>query len=114
VYMGMIITANVLEPRYLVGSLLLMLVIAAARFVSVESMVRLSGKKKADRAALFYMLPRGLASAVLASFPASAGLRDPGDFIVYAVLIIVLSNIIMTAGVFLLERKRTKDPGAAA
>jgi len=114
VYMGMIITADVLEPRYLIVSLLLMLIIAAARYVSVESMVRLTGKEKSDRAALFYMLPRGLASAVLASLPASAGLKDSGDFILYAVLIIIFSNIIMTSGVFLLERKSANNPDKTA
>jgi cell volume regulation protein A len=109
VYMGMIITADVLDPRYLVVSFLLMLIIAAARYVSVESMVRLTGREKSDKAALFYMLPRGLASAVLASFPVSAGLKGSRDFILYAVLIIIFSNIIMTSGVFLLERKRAND-----
>jgi len=109
VYMGMIITADVLDPRYLVVGFLLMLIIAAARYVSVESMVRLTGKEKSDKAALFYMLPRGLASAVLASFPVSAGLKGSRDFILYAVLVIIFSNIIMTSGVFLLERKRAND-----
>jgi len=109
VYMGMIITADVLEPHYLVVSSLIMLIIAAARYVSVESMVRLTDKEKSDKAALFYMLPRGLASAVLASLPVSAGLKDSRDFILYAVLIIIFSNIIMTSGVFLLERKRAND-----
>lgn len=114
VYMGMIMTADVLEPRYLAVSLILMLIIAAARYVSVEFMVRLTGKEKSERAALFYMLPRGLASAVLASFPASAGIRGAGDFILYAVLIIIFSNIIMTSGVFLLERRRMSGPGEGA
>jgi cell volume regulation protein A len=110
VYMGLIITAEALEGRYLVVSGLLMLIITAARYVSVESMVRLSRKEKAAKIAFFYMLPRGLASAVLASFPASAGIRGARDFIVYTVLIIVLSNMIMTAGVFLMEKRRLGSP----
>jgi hydrogenase-4 membrane subunit HyfE len=54
------------------------------------------------------MHPRGLASAVLASLPVSAGVQGSEDFIVYTVSVIVLSNILMTAGVFRMEKKATE------
>lgn len=111
VYMGMLVTAEALEPGNLYLSVVLMLIIMVMRYGSVEAMVRLTGKEKNDRNILFYMLPRGLASAVLASLPVSLGLKGTENFIVYAVSIIILSNILMTGGVFHLEKANShKEP----
>lgn len=54
------------------------------------------------------MLPRGLASAVLASFPVAANIKGSEDFIGYAFAIIVLSNIIMTVCVIIAENRQAK------
>lgn len=108
VYIGMLMTPAVLSPRYLGISVALFLIIAAMRYLSVEFVERRSGRDPADRRALFFMHPRGLASAVLASLPVSAGVQGSEDFIVYTVSVIVLSNILMTAGVFRMEKKATE------
>ncbi|MGV8078959.1 MAG: cation:proton antiporter [Syntrophales bacterium] len=105
VYIGMLMTPAVLSPRYLGISVALFVIIAAMRYLSVEFVERRSGRDPADRRALFFMHPRGLASAVLASLPVSAGVQGSEDFIVYTVSVIVLSNILMTAGVFRMEKK---------
>lgn len=105
VYIGMLMTPAVLSPRYLGISVALFMIIAAMRYLSVEFVERRSGRDPADRRALFFMHPRGLASAVLASLPVSAGVQGSEDFIVYTVSVIVLSNILMTAGVFRMEKK---------
>lgn len=106
VYMGMMITAGVLAPRNIAMSLVFVFIIIVMRFLSVEFMIRRSGKGKEEKRAFFYMLPRGLATAVLASLPLAAGIDGSRDFIVYAVSVIVLTNIVMTAGVLQMERGR--------
>lgn len=105
VYIGMLMTPAVLSPRYLGVSFALFAIIAAVRYLSVEFIGLRTGRDRADRQALFFMHPRGLASAVLASLPVSAGIRGSEDFIVYTVTVIILTNILMTAGVFHLEKK---------
>jgi NhaP-type Na+/H+ and K+/H+ antiporter len=51
------------------------------------------------------MIPRGLASAVLASLPLSANIKGSEVFIEYTFAVIILTNILMTAGVLISERK---------
>lgn len=110
VYIGMLMTPAALTPRYLGVSVALFVIIAVMRYLSVEFVERRSGRDPADRRALFFMHPRGLASAVLASLPVSAGVQGSEDFIVYTVSVIVLSNILMTAGVFRMEKKAAGGP----
>jgi cell volume regulation protein A len=105
VYIGMLMTPAVLSPRYLGVSVALFAVIVAMRYLSVEFVERLSGRDRADRRVIFFMHPRGLASAVLASLPVAAGVRGSEDFIVYTVSVIILTNVLMTAGVFHLEKQ---------
>jgi cell volume regulation protein A len=105
VYIGMLMTPATLSPRFLGVSAALFALIVAVRYLSVEFVERMSGWDRADRRAIFFMHPRGLASAVLASLPAAAGVRGSEDFIVYTVTVIILTNVLMTAGVFHQERK---------
>lgn len=51
------------------------------------------------------MLPRGLASAVLATFPVSANMKGCEEFIDYTFIVIILTNILMTIGVFFVEQE---------
>lgn len=106
VYLGMLITVEALAQRNLVVSFSLLAIIVIMRYLSVEFMTRRTGKGKEEKAALFYMLPRGLATAVLASLPVAAGVEGSEKFVVYAVSVIVLTNIVMTIGVLHLERKK--------
>ena len=107
VYLGMMITSEVLSPRHIAVSLAFLCIIVLMRYVSVEFMVRCSGKGREEKSAFFYMLPRGLATAVLASLPMAAGVEGSENFIVYAVSVIVLTNVVMTFGVLSMERKNT-------
>jgi potassium/hydrogen antiporter len=105
VYIGMLMTPAVLSPRYLGVSVALFAIIAAVRYMSVEFIGLRTGRERVDRQALFFMHPRGLASAVLASLPVAAGVAGSEDFIVYTVTVIILTNVLMTAGVFHLEKR---------
>lgn len=61
--------------------------------------------KKEDRFVLITMMPRGLASAVLATLPASANIKGSENFIDYTFGIIIITNILMTVGVFIAEKR---------
>ena len=108
VYMGMMITFNYLSLQFLSLSVSIVLIIILTRFVSVFTIGTLFHEKKDDRFVLMSMLPRGLASAVLATMPAAANIKSTETFVEYTFAVIVLTNILMTAGVFLFEKKERR------
>jgi cell volume regulation protein A len=114
VYLGMMVNVAALRLNYLLTSLALLAVIVVVRYISVVAMTRLSRKDMADAPILIFMFPRGLASAVLAILPAAAGIKGSEDFIIYAISLIILTNIIMTVGVFhqqkILSGRKQNDP----
>lgn len=111
VYMGMMITFNYLDLQFLSLSVALVLIIILARFASVATMGSIFHEKKADRFVMMAMLPRGLASAVLATMPVAANIKDTEPFLEYTFAVIVLTNIIMTIGVFIFEKKQGGSMG---
>lgn len=113
VYMGMIISADILRMQFLTISGAVVLVILLMRYLSVSVIGAIFHEKRDDKLIILAMLPRGLASAVLATLPVSANIVDSADFINYTFIVIVLTNIIMTAGVFAMERKMLAPAGGA-
>lgn len=55
--------------------------------------------------AVMALQPRGLATAVVAFMPLQAGIGDAAEFPLFAFLIVVLSNLVMTGGVLFAERR---------
>ncbi len=85
----------------------------AVRWLVTEAFGRTwCGWTKGERRIITAMLPRGLATAVMAFLPASAGIPDTEHFPMYAVTVIALSVLYMTAGL-VVERRRI-DEGAPA
>jgi cell volume regulation protein A len=113
VYMGMMISSDILRIHFLNISGAVVLLILLMRYLSVSMVGAVYHEKRNDRLVMLSMLPRGLASAVLATLPVSANIRDSEDFINYTFIVIVLTNIIMTAGVFATERMASVPAGGA-
>jgi cell volume regulation protein A len=113
VYMGMMISSDILRIDFLNISGAVVLLILLMRYLSVSMVGAVYHEKRNDRLVMLSMLPRGLASAVLATLPVSANIRDSEDFINYTFIVIVLTNIIMTAGVFATERMASVPAGGA-
>lgn len=105
VYMGMMLSFNFMNIRFLTLSFSLLLIIVLVRYISVGITGLIYREKKEDRFVMLSMLPRGLASAVLATIPVSANIEGTEGFIDYTFAVIVLTNILMTVGVFIMERK---------
>lgn len=70
----------------------------------------------AERMAYTVMLPRGLIVAVLAGIPAAHGIPGTAPFARIAAAVIVVTNVVMTVGVVLLERHygRSLPPASPA
>ncbi len=109
VYMCMMISFNFISPLFLLLSLLITAIIIGIRFLSVSMIGSIFKEKKEDRLVMMSMLPRGLASAVLATLPASANIKGTDNFVDYTFAVIVLTNILMTIGVFISEKRGELD-----
>lgn len=105
VYMGMMISFTSLDPEFLSVVGALMGIILFSRFISVRMMAVLSEDIKQHLSLVFFMLPRGLASAVLATLPLSANIKGCEMFINYTFGVIVLSSLFMTIGVVYYGKK---------
>jgi cell volume regulation protein A len=105
VYMGMMLSFNSINLQFITISISLLLIIVIMRYISVGIITLIVPEKKQDKFIMLSMIPRGLASAVLASLPLSANIKGSEVFIEYTFAVIILTNILMTAGVLISERK---------
>jgi cell volume regulation protein A len=110
VYMGMIITFKELGWEFLLTSISIFLIIILMRYASIGLTVQLFKDKKHDRFLIMSMLPRGLASAVLAIMPASMNVPGSDLFVDITFAVIILTNILMTLGVYLSDRGMKNIP----
>jgi len=111
VYIGMMVSFSWIDLDFVLCSLALLLIIVVVRYMSVGVTVALYPEKKNDRGLMMSMLPRGLASAVLATLPASADIRGSEYFTDLTFAIIIFTNLIMTVGVFVAGKKEPTKGG---
>jgi len=111
VYVGLMVSFAKFDRDFIVFSLVLLLIIIAVRFLGVSLTVMVYKEKKVDQFIMTAMLPRCLASAVLATVAASAQVRGGESFIGVTFAIIVFTTIIMRWGVFVSDRKVKRENG---
>lgn len=111
VYVGLMVSFATIDNRFLLFSLALLLIIVAVRFISVTLTVMVYEDKKSERFIMTTMLPRCLASAVLATMAVSANVKGSESFMSVTFAIIILTNIIMTLGVFVIDRRLRSAAG---
>jgi len=109
VYMGMMISPEILRVEYLLPAISIVLIIVAARYTGTQLLGQVFHEKKEDRHIALAMLPRGLASAVLATLPISANIKGTEHFIEYVFIVIVATSAIMTVGVFIIEKNKKPE-----
>lgn len=104
VYMGTIFSLESLNTQNMLLAGAVFLALIAARYISVEGFAVVYRPMARFKEIAIVMMPRGLAAAALASYPASKGVNIPNlPEIVF--LIIFLTSALATAGIFVLERK---------
>lgn len=106
VYIGLIFDV----ARATLGALLLaaaaFAAIAAARWACVAVFTWLKPERRGERTLLLSMMARGLAAAVLAPLPLAAGVPQSAYFNEVVLMLILLSNLALTGGAFLLSLRR--------
>jgi cell volume regulation protein A len=100
VYLGMMFSFRNINSEFFKLCGILLLIIILLRMISAEMTVRMYPGKKADKLLITLMLPRGLASAVLATLPVSAGVPGTESFAGITFGVIIVSNIILTIGMY--------------
>lgn len=105
VYLGLLFTPQVFEPAIIKAVGLVCCVFIMTRYIYLWFFSAVHKPIKAERFTFFVMLPRGLATAVVASLPAAAHIAGTENFMTYAMLAILLSNIFMVVGIFITERQ---------
>jgi len=106
VYMGLLMTGSTFKETAILLSAAIVAVSLVARWLSTRLFS--SQIPQGERNLVTFMMPRGLAAAVLVTIPASRGITIP--FFAETIMItILLTNIIATAGMFAFK----KGDGAA-
>lgn len=117
VYLGLIFRLHSFSETQLVAGLLLISMISLVRWLTSLAAWRLGELPQPDAVALFGMMPRGLAAAVLATFPATVLSGHPswseelGALFLNTTLVVILGTTVITtvfsfAAEKLVDRKR--------
>ncbi|VVB88104.1 Uncharacterised protein [uncultured archaeon] len=106
IFVGLMFDVRALKSEVVIMAGIIFLILLVARILGVV-VIGLSDKKLSPFAkSILSLMPRGLAAAVLALLPLSAGIIIP-HFAQIVFSIIILTNLATTFGVFLIERKRS-------
>lgn len=106
VYLGVLIGISDVDLLFVAGAVAIIVAILLGRHVVTGVTVRLHPERTAERDLLWLMMPRGLAAAVLASYPMAEGIQGSERFVDLAFIVIVATVIISTIGAFRFERRR--------
>jgi len=121
VYLGLIFSMNTATFWFFTACAIICATIVVARYFSAKLTAFVADLDTTDEKGLFAMLPRGLAAAVLATYPMQQGvtfatkqdnlfIQDTGEFIQNSVLVvIVVTTILATFLTFLSEKHATKE-----
>lgn len=100
VYLGMMVTFRELDQQFLQLCGVILLIIILLRLICTEITVRVYPEKGRERLLIMLMMPRGLASAVLATLPVAAGVAQTENFVAITFGVIILTNVLLTVGMF--------------
>ena len=106
VYLGMLLQIGGFDWKFAIVSVVIVAVIYLTRHFAVRSMEWLGRTRVTfERKLLIGMAPRGLASAVLATVPAAAGIPGTEPFIQYTFVVILATNLLLTGSVIRSEQR---------
>ncbi|NNG46838.1 MAG: hypothetical protein HKM86_06975, partial [Deltaproteobacteria bacterium] len=105
VYLGMLLNVGGFTLTVVLVSCGIVALVYLTRYLATR-IVGWFGREQQpfERGIITGMAPRGLASAVLATLPAAAGIGGTDSFIQYTIFVIAGTNLILTFSVFRSER----------
>ena len=121
VYLGLIFSMNIVTIWFILGCAIICAAIVLARYASAKLTTYVGDFDTFDEKGIFAMLPRGLAAAVLATYPAQQQLafnaytdnpfmENAGIFIQNSVLVVILTTTVLaTIFTFMSEKHVNKN-----
>jgi len=108
VYLGMLFGVKNMDFTFFIGTILIVTIVIGIRYVNIQAFAALFSSHREDSALYFYMIPRGLATAVLAGMPIAKGIPNTEHFMDYAFALILISTLFMTFGILKIKKKQRK------
>lgn len=105
IFIGLMFNIDVLNSTVLIMAEIVFVILIIARILGVKALIMTDKNIAPFEKSLISMMPRGLAAAVLALMPLSAGIEIQ-YFAEIVFSIIILTNLATTFGVFMIERKK--------
>ncbi len=103
VYLGILVEpALLLDPRIITYGAILFAAMVGARYIAVAAVSKMFNMQE-EKGILLWMMPRGLAAAVLAAVPASLGIPGTESFVALSFLLLVTTNLATTVGTLALS-----------
>jgi len=110
-YLGTVLTAEIFDMLFF--SLVVLGAIILARFLTTKVATVGDRKMKSAGGLIWMMMPRGLASAVLASMPYTKyGIEEAKDFPLIVLTVIVITTVLTTIGIVTFSRSKMKKARA--
>ena len=109
VYLGLLLNFDTLTLQIGLAGVGMVALLLISRWLALQLLKKRAGMSIGESQAVMALLPRGLATAVMAFLPAQYGLAGVELLPVYAFVVIVLTNILMTAGVVFSERRLARE-----
>lgn len=106
VYMGIVFDLAAFNTQLIIVAFAIFIAIMLARFVSVKLLLVFDKSLKESKPIILAMMPRGLATAVLATLPVAFGLKL--DFNSIVLMVVILTNVFATIAVFYFEKGQSK------
>ncbi len=100
VYLGMMFSFKKVNAEFMTLCGVMVLIIILLRIICTEITIRVYPDKKQDSFLIKLMMPRGLASAVLATLPVAAGVAGTEDLVTITFGVIIATNVLLTIGMF--------------
>ena len=111
IYLGLVLSTTALSPVDILAGVVVFNVIVLGRIAVSNTVGKLMFEDLRDRAALLFMMPRGLAAAVVGSIPLSMGSeRQVGNMIgAITAVVILLTTCLASIGAFIIEKRVGRD-----
>lgn len=110
VYAGLFLPAKALPSSEVALLAVVLAAVLLSRYLGAAAFARLAGRGTPERLAYSIMMPRGLIVAVLAGVPAAHAIPGTAPFARVAAFVIVITNVVMSVGVVLLDRHYARQP----
>jgi cell volume regulation protein A len=112
VYLGLLLNFKTFSLRTCLSGFAIVILLLVSRWMAIQLLKRRMRLSSGETQTVMALLPRGLATAVMAFLPGQSGLPGVELFPVYAFIVIVLTNLFMTAGILFSERQLMREGGA--